>query len=95
MKKLMRNWPLIWALALICQLFLPDGQARAAGTSVLVLPFQVNTGPEMPNAAQDVPQQIIDQLSAQGLKPVPMNRARAIFAAEGGVIDLGKARRLG
>lgn len=95
MKKLMRNWPVIWALALICQLFLTDGQTRAASTTVLVLPFQVNTGPEMPNAARDVPQQIVDQLSAQGLTPVPMSRARAIFAAEGGVIDLAKARALG
>ena len=95
MKRLTRKWPLVWALALLCLLALPDRQTLAAGNTVLVLPFQVNAGPEMPNAAQDVPQQIIDQLSAHGLKPVPLSRARSIFAAEGGVIDLAKARKLG
>lgn len=70
--------------------------ARAAGQTVLVLPFQANAGPEMPNASRDVPQLICDQLAQNGLTPIPMDKARGLLARGGnGSIDLAEARRLG
>ncbi|MBQ3060783.1 MAG: outer membrane protein assembly factor BamA [Desulfovibrio sp.] len=70
--------------------------ADAGRAQVLVLPFQVNAGPEMPNAAQDLPQVIITQLEQNGLRAVPMNRARNLFSASGSdSIDLSRARQLG
>ena len=70
--------------------------AEAGQPLVLVLPFQVNAGPDMPNASRDVPQLIASQLEQNGLKAVPMNRARALFERSGdNTIDLAAARRLG
>lgn len=62
---------------------------------VLVLPFEVNAGPEMPDASRDVPQLIVGQLEQNGLKAVPMSRARDLLKSSGGAIDLATARRLG
>ena len=70
--------------------------AKAGQPLVLVLPFQVNAGPDMPDASRDVPQLIVSQLEQNGLKAVPMNRARALFERSGdNSIDLATARRLG
>ncbi|MDR3361926.1 MAG: outer membrane protein assembly factor BamA [Desulfovibrio sp.] len=62
---------------------------------VLVLPFQVNAGPEMPNARNDVPQQIVSQLENSGIKAVPMNRARALLAGRQPAVNISAARELG
>ena len=66
--------------------------AKAGQPLVLVLPFQVNAGPEMPDASRDVPQLIVSQLEQNGLKAVPMNRARTLFERSGdNSIDLATA----
>ena len=71
-------------------------QTLAAGNTVLVLPFHVDAGPLLPNASQAVPQAIIDKMKAQGLAPVPLDKARGLFNASGmKSIDLESARRLG
>ena len=59
-------------------LALPGGAVAAEVALVLVLPFQVNAGPEMPNASQDVPQAIADQLKQNGMRTVPMETARVL-----------------
>ena len=70
--------------------------AKAGQPLVLVLPFQVNAGPDMPDASRDVPQLIVSQLEQNGLKAVPMNRARALFERSGdNSIDLATAAALG
>ena len=50
------------ALLACATLALSGGAMAAEGPLVLVLPFQVNAGPELPNASQDLPQMIADQL---------------------------------
>ena len=62
---------------------------------MLVLPFQVNAGPEMPNASQDVPRAIADQLRQNGMRTVPMETARVLQRSSGESIDLATARELG
>lgn len=70
--------------------------AVAAQPTVLVLPFQVNAGPEMPEASRDVPQLIVNELTQKGLKVVPMTRSRELLAGGGrDTVDLAEARRLG
>ena len=95
MKKSLRNLLAtlgVLALVLLCAVT----TAHAAGQKVLVLPFQAHAGPEMPNAAQDVPQLICDQLAQNGLSPIPMDKARGLLARGGdGSINLAEARRLG
>ena len=76
-------------------LALPGGAVAAEGPLVLVLPFQVNAGPEMPNASQDVPQAIADQLKQNGMRTVPMETARVLQRNSGDSIDLATARELG
>ena len=76
-------------------LALPGGAVAAEGALVLVLPFQVNAGPEMPNASQDVPQAIADQLKQNGMRTVPMETARVLQRNSGESIDLATARELG
>ncbi|BAV91594.1 outer membrane protein assembly factor BamA [Candidatus Desulfovibrio trichonymphae] len=73
---------------------LPTG-ALGAPDTVLILPFQANAGPEMPNAAHDVPQLIATQLEQHGLSAVPMNRAAALVSRTGGNINLAAARDMG
>lgn len=90
MKKFLLLFNIIFAL--IFSISVED--ALAAGT-VLVLPFQANAGPEMPDASRQVPQMIIDQLQDAGLVSVPMARADAILRASGGTIDLETARAMG
>ena len=64
------------ALLACATLALSGGAMAAEGPLVLVLPFQVNAGPEMPNASQDLPQMIADQLGQNGMRAVPMATAR-------------------
>ena len=58
MKKHLRNWLGLFCFALLACLW-GAAPLQAAGNTVLVLPFQVTAGPEMPNAARDVPLTII------------------------------------
>lgn len=86
--------------ALACAVtLLPHGAALAANAgqpTVLVLPFQANAGPDMPNASRDVPQLIITSLEQNGLRAVPLSRATGLLrAANGETVDLAAARRLG
>ncbi|MBR4747157.1 MAG: outer membrane protein assembly factor BamA, partial [Desulfovibrio sp.] len=72
------------------------GTSLAAGKTVLVLPFAVDSGVKMPDAAKKIPQDIVDKLKAQGLEPVPMDKARGLFNASGKeTINLETARMLG
>ena len=95
MKKCLRRLSSLFilpALLLLCAVTVAD----AAGRTVLVLPFQATAGAEMPNASQDVPQLICDQLAQNGLSPIPMDKARGLLARGGnGSVDLAEARRLG
>ena len=95
MKKRLRNLLApVWVLAFMLTVAVVP--VHAAGQTVLVLPFQAHAGPEMPNAAQDVPQLICDQLAQNGLQVIPMDKSRALFTRGGtGSIDLAEARRLG
>lgn len=69
--------------------------ALAAGT-VLVLPFEANASPEMPDPGTQVQQMIIDQLKSEGLTPVAFGRTAALMRQNrGATIDLAMARRLG
>lgn len=74
-----------------------DSHAASATTpTVLILPFQANAGPDMPDAATHVPQMIADSLRDKGLSVVPMSSASSILRQSGTAsIDLGIARRLG
>ncbi|MBB5144749.1 outer membrane protein assembly factor BamA [Desulfovibrio intestinalis] len=98
MKKMLRNLlsNILCVTALVCAVqLLPQEAGAAQGPLVLVLPFQVNAGPEMPNAARDVPQIIADQLKQNGMSVVPMNTARQLQQSSGENIDLATARALG
>ncbi|MFT4302919.1 MAG: outer membrane protein assembly factor BamA [Desulfovibrio sp.] len=98
MKKMLRNLlsNILCVTALVCAVqLLPQEAGAAQGPLVLVLPFQVNAGPEMPNAARDVPQIIADQLKQNGMSVVPMNAARQLQQSRGENIDLATARALG
>lgn len=76
-------------------LALPAGAVAANGPLVLVLPFQVNAGPEMPHASRDVPQAIADQLQSRGMRVVPMSSARQLLRSRGESVDIAAARSLG
>lgn len=77
-------------------LFAPAPGHAAQKPVVLVLPFQANSGPEMPNASVAIPQQIIEHLDANGLAAVPVARASALMRqTKTETIDLDTARRLG
>lgn len=68
----------------------------AAGKTVLVLPFHVEAGPEVPNAVNTVPQSILDKFKAQGFTAIPLDRAKGLFRASGlHSIDLAGAKKLG
>jgi outer membrane protein insertion porin family len=84
------------ALTCVFQAILPACLAVAEPQPplVLVVPFQVTAGPEMPDASRDVPRHIVTQLESAGLKTVPMNRARALLDGQSAV-NLAAARELG
>ena len=83
------------ALLACATLALSGGAMAAEGPLVLVLPFQVNAGPELPNASQDLPQMIADQLAQNGMRTVPMDKARLLQRTSGESIDIATARELG
>ena len=83
------------ALLACATLALSGGAMAAEGPLVLVLPFQVNAGPELPNASQDLPQMIADQLGQNGMRAVPMATARQLQRSSGESLDLATARELG
>lgn len=77
-----------------------NASANAASTSsspaVLVLPFQANAGPELPNAQQAIPEMILRHMQDQGLSVVPMQRATALLRQSNlETVNLETARRLG
>lgn len=77
-------------------LLAPAAALAAQKPIVLVLPFQANAGPEMPDASISIPQQIIDHLDTNGLAAVPVARAGALMRqTKTETIDLETARRLG
>lgn len=62
---------------------------------VLVLPYQVNVGPEMSNLNEELPQLISERLKAQGLRVVPVARARSLLRQRDvETLDLAQARAL-
>ena len=90
----MRNWLGLFCFALLACLW-GAAPLQAAGNTVLVLPFQVTAGPEMPNAARDVPQIIGTEMQQRGLSVIPMDNARSLLSSRGGSIDMAAARELG
>ena len=94
MKKHLRNWLGLFCFALLACLW-GAAPLQAAGNTVLVLPFQVTAGPEMPNAARDVPQIIGTEMQQRGLSVIPMDKARSLLSSRGGSIDMAAARVLG
>ena len=79
MTKLLRNRLPIWMVfVLLLGLFLPQ-QAKAEKQTVLVLPFGIQAGPELPDAKNAVPQSIIKKLEAQGMEVVPLDKAKAMI----------------
>lgn len=100
MKKLIINssYFLCTSFLFVLAILLPSGVKAASSTnpSVLVLPFQANAGPEMPNADSAVPQMIIENLRDKGINVIGMQRAESILRQSGSSsIDLATARRLG
>lgn len=76
--------------------FLICASAAHAASTVLVLPFQANAGPDMPDASAQVPQMIISQLQSDGMTVIPLARAESLLRSSGSRdIDLAAARRLG
>ena len=69
--------------------------AAPATKRVLVLPFQAEAGPDVPNASQSIPEQINTQLQAQSLEVIPFAQAKSVLEKNGGTIDLAKARMMG
>ncbi len=62
---------------------------------VLVLPYQVNVGPEMSNLNEELPQLISERLKTQGLRVVSMARARSLLRQRDvETLDLAQARAL-
>ncbi|MDR2572861.1 MAG: outer membrane protein assembly factor BamA [Desulfovibrio sp.] len=84
-----------WAVILTAQAGLASAAFGAQNPPVLVLPFQANAGPELPNASQNIPGIITEQIKQKGLAAVPMSRASALLRDSGGGINLASAREMG
>ncbi len=96
MKKRLPELLAVSCLALLAWTVLAPHAARAAEPPlVLVLPFQVNAGPDMPDAADHVPQAIATQMEQHGMKVVPLAAAAQLQRKNGETIDLAAARALG
>ena len=93
MKKHLRNWLGLFCFALLACLW-GAAPLQATGNTVLVLPFQVTAGPEMPNAARDVPQIIGTEMQQRGLSVIPMDKARSLLSSRGGSIDMAALQSL-
>ena len=97
MKNSYRMLAKIFCLTLILatQGVLAGSAFGAQGQTVLVLPFQANAGPEMPNASQSIPNIIAEQIKQSGLAAVPMGRASTLLRnAGGGSVNLNLAREM-
>lgn len=98
MKKLIHKFLLpAFAMAALALIFLSQPvHAASSADSVLVLPFQANAGPDLPNAQQAIPEMILRHLRDAGLSVVPMNRATALLRQSNlETVNLETARRLG
>ncbi|MBQ9452682.1 MAG: outer membrane protein assembly factor BamA [Desulfovibrio sp.] len=95
MKKLLCNVIFCIAGMILALLLAVQPTPADEAPLVLVLPFQVNAGPAMPNAVQNVPQSIITQLQHNGMRTVPLEEARDLQRHNGESIDLVTARLLG
>ena len=83
-------------LLLVC-CFMAAGAAEAApGPQVLVLPYQINAGPELASLSLELPQVLVEQLRKKGLRVLSMTEARKLLR-KGGIedVNLAEARRLG
>ncbi len=78
MKKILPDY-IFKAVFMLFLLLAPAAALAAQKPIVLVLPFQANAGPEMPDASISIPQQIIDHLDTNGLAAVPVARAGALM----------------
>ena len=86
----------LWVISALLFVLVGVQPAQAAGKTVLVLPFAVQAGPELPDGPRVVPQTIVEKLAARGFRPVAMQRANSLFQASGlKSIDLAAARELG
>lgn len=91
-------------LALICCVAVGATPALAAqkskkaapkGPLVLVLPFQINGGPEMANMNEELPRLMAERLKLQGLRVVPTAQAQALLKKRNvETLDLAEARAL-
>lgn len=99
MKKYLLENPLAILVLVYSLAFMPllaEETFAASAPAVLVLPFQANAGPDLPNAEMSVPEMITRHLQEQGVNAIPMNRAQAILRQSNtSSIDLSLARRLG
>lgn len=97
MKKFLPDLRLLITLLLFAACLAPCAALGASVNTptVLVLPFQANAGPDMPNASTQVPQMILDNLKQAGLHVIPMRQAENVLKRSGsGSIDLAIARNL-
>ncbi len=85
--------------SILCFLFLITNVAHAAqasGPQVLIVPYQVNAGDDMAYLRDDVPKLLLERLQSQGIRVVPMARARSILDQQNvETLDLQTARRMG
>lgn len=89
-------WVLMAMFAATTTLLFDAPKVRAAGETVLVLPFAVQAGPELPDAVHAVPQSIVEKLAERGMRPLSMERATTIYRDSGlKSLDLAAARQLG
>ncbi len=80
-----------WAPAVARAAAAPD----AAVASVLVLPFQINGGPEVEHLTEDLPELLAQRLIAKGLKVVPQATVHSILTARKvSALDVATVRAL-
>ncbi|MBQ7586359.1 MAG: hypothetical protein IJU40_08945, partial [Desulfovibrionaceae bacterium] len=93
---LVRSLGILWLVVLSWMLGLTLAYGAPTAKRVLVLPFQAVAGPEMPNAAHAIPEQIIQALNSQEFETIPLTQATQILRSSGSnSIDLAKARAMG
>ncbi len=85
--------------SILCLLILVTSVAHAAqdtSPQVLIVPYQVNAGDDMAYLRDDVPKLLLERLQNQGIRVVPMARARSILDQQNvETLDLQTARRMG
>ncbi len=70
--------------------------AAETGPQVLVLPYAVNTGGDMTELKDDVPNLLTERLRSQGMRVIPANKARNLLNKRNiETLDLAEARSLG